>query len=113
MRRRKAFGLVAMVLLTGMIAMASLLVLDYALQARQRVARAAFELQAKAMARSGLRYAEAMVRHGRWRTATTYASPALGHGERFTVTARPVGGGWELESVGEVGTVTHRERERL
>jgi len=110
---RRGFGLTAVILLCGLLAMASLLTLDYAAAARQRAARAAFQVQAEAMAASGLDYAEAMVRHRRWRSATTFTSPLLGQGERFTVSARPAGGGWELECIGEVGAVTHRERRRL
>lgn len=110
--RRRAYGLVAIVLLSGMLAMASLLTLDYATAARNRAARASYQVQAEAMAVSGLAYADAMIRHGRWRTATSFTSPLLGRGERFVVTARPVGGGWEIESVGEVGVVKHRERRR-
>lgn len=102
-----------MVILGGMLALASWVALDYAVAARQRAARAGYEVQAQAMASSGLQYAEAMVRHGRWQESTTYTSPAFSQEERFRVTARQVGGGWELDSVGQVGDVTHRERKRF
>ena len=110
---RRGSSLVAILLLAALLGFIQLQLLEYGIQSRERVARLSYEVQAEAMARSGLRYAEAMIAHRRWQGPTRYASPALGRGERFHVTTRPVPGGWELESVGEVGAVQRTRRERI
>lgn len=71
---------------------------------RYRLVEHAFQIEARSMARAGLDYAAAMLRHGRWKDSRSFQSPEFSSGGSFRVQVqKKAGGGYELTSEGRCG----------
>ncbi len=111
-RRRRGFGLVAAMTVSALVCAFGYVVLSCASAARERVAQRKFQLQAHAMALSGLEYAQAMLAHRRWHQDTRFLSPDL-DGGRFSLTVSHSGAGWVVRSLGTAGPRSESLEKRL
>lgn len=111
--RRRAFGLVAvstLALAVFTMSTASLLQLE---AARHRTSDRRYALQAESMALSGLDFAAAMLRHGRWQSSREFHSPPMEGGGEFVVRVQRHGAGWKIHSTGRAGWRECRREQEL
>ena len=104
--------MVSVLLLSGLSFALMMIMMSQIESGRQSVETHKHQVAAQAMAGSGLRYAQAMLKHHRWTSEQTFASPELSGGGSFRITLTRSPGGWIINCQGRSGTQSSVLRKR-